>query len=317
MVDDFTTITPENNAPPPPPAANRLTVGKAILVILLTTLPLISTLYLGAALLNLPFVPFDLVDWPVRAGFAPWASLVDSLNDSATMGAPLVHWVLAVGLFLLAALLFGLAFYAFMMRRGRAPDLLDGVTIGVLFGVPLLFISLITSPSLLPGPFKFIWLAALFVTWGVVLSYAFGRMMKPRESAVAGEESGIGRRQFLLQFGAGAAAVTAIGAAGGKLVSSNQKSVTLQKTLPMLGPEFIAAQNELFGNFRRFAIVRGGGESAADSNVVALGAEYPDRNYVSVWLGGRSPIVIYESLASAVAAFSTEEDESGVYWLDD
>lgn len=310
MADDFTPIPPDNSATPPPPDDNRLTAGKAILVVLLTTLPLISIMYLGAALLDLPFVPFDLVDWPVRAGFAPWASLIAA-------GTPLVHWALAVGLFLLAGLLFGLAFYAFVVRRGRAPDLIDGLTIGVLFGAPLTFISLITSPSLMPGPIKIAWLAALFIAWGIVLSYAFGRLMARRDEAVAGDESGIGRRQFLLQFGAGAAAITAIGAAGGKLASSNQETVALQKTLPMLGPEFIAAQNELFGNFRRFAIVRGEMESAAESNVVALGAEYPDRNYVSVWLGGRSPIVIYESLASAVAAFSTEEEESGVYWLDD
>ncbi len=313
MADDTTPITPMNPATPPP--HNRLTAGKAILVVLLTTLPLISILYLGAAVLNLPFVPFDLVDWPVRAGFAPWASLVDTLNGSATQGAPLVRWVLAVGLFLLAALLLGLVFYAFVARRGRAPDLIDGVTIGVLFGAPLIFISLITSPSALPGVIKFVWMAALFVGWGVVLSYAFGRLMAPRAAQATAGESGIGRRDFLLQFGAGAAAITAIGAAGGKL-ASNQESMALQKSLPMMSPELIEAQKELFGNFRRFAIVRGVSESAADSNVVALGAEYPDRNYVSVWLGGRSPIIVYESLASAVAAYSTDEEEPGVYWLD-
>jgi len=62
--------------------ARRSGSGSAIVVILLATLPLIGIMYLGHQLLNLPFVPFDLYDWPIRAGIAPWISLIDTLTGS-------------------------------------------------------------------------------------------------------------------------------------------------------------------------------------------------------------------------------------------
>lgn len=323
MSDQLTPISAETEVIASP-SGRRPGLGTVILVILLTTAPLLGLLYLGAQLLNLPFTPFDLYDWPIRVGFGPWISLIDALNGAQTadggniaQSAPLVRWLLALAVFLIIALAIGLAFYAFILRRGRIPDLIDGLAIGALFAAPMIFVSLTTSPSTLPAALIVVWLAALFLVWGVVLSYAFGRLMDATR-ATGGEAAtgGIDRRQFLLQFGAGAAAITAISAAAGATLAPGREAAQLQRTLPMISPEFLAAQQELFGNFRRFVIVRGGAESAADSNVLALGAEYPDRNYVSIWLGGRSPIVIYENLETALAAYSTEEAEAGIYWLD-
>ena len=324
MSDELTPLPQPVLDEPQAPDHRRPGVGLALLVILLTTLPLIGLLYLGHRLLGLPFVPFDLYDWLVRAGVSPWISLIDVLNGSQAaaggniaQSAPLVQWILSLGLFILLALAFGLSFYAFVVRRERLPDLVDGLVIGALFAAPMLFVSLTTSPSSLPAWLNALWLGALFIAWGITLTYALGRLMVPASPTPVSEpvESGMGRRQFLLQFGAGAAAITALSAAGGAL-APGRGSAQLQTNLPMASPEFLDAQQELFGNFRRFVIVRGNTESAADSNVVALGAEYPDRNYVSVWLGGRSPIVIYESLQTALSAFAGEEEDTGIYWLD-
>lgn len=323
---DATSHTSPDSAAPARPISNRPGLATALLVILLVTLPLLGLMYLGFRLLNLPFTPFDLYDWPIYAGFTPWAELIDAftgsqaaLGGNAGQNAAVVQWVLALGLFFGLALLVGMAFYLFVVRRDRAPDLISGLSLGLVFGAPLLFVSLTNSSSPLPALLKALWLAVLFIAWGVALSYVFARLMEPGPIAAAGEvEGGMGRRQFLLQFGAGAAAITAISATVGATLAPGRDAARLQRTLPMIQPEFAAAQSELFGNFRRFAIVRGGAESADESNVVALGAEYPDRNYVSIWLGGRSPIVIYESLESAVAAYSLEEDEDiGVFWLDE
>jgi hypothetical protein len=160
----------------------------------------------------------------------------------------------------------------------------------------------------------------------VLLSYAFARLVRPAMATpvVDGGDSppattptsGIDRRRFLLQFGASTAAVAAVTAAAGAALARRQDAVALQRTLPMIAPEFAAAQSELFGQFRRFAIVRGGAQSVDTSNVLALGAEYPDRNYVSIWLGGHSPIVIYNSLETALAAYSTADEPAGLFWLD-
>jgi hypothetical protein len=215
------------------------------------------------------------------------------------------------------------------MRRGRVPDLIDGITAGALLAVPMIFASLSVASSPLPAFMIVLWLGALFAVWGVVLSYAFGRLMvagEPRpaagdaisDAAPAGEPAaGINRRRFLLQFGASTAAVTALSAAAGAALSRRQDAVALQRTLPMINPEFRAAQSELFGGFRRFVIVRSPAGTVETSNVLALGAEYPDRNYVSIWLGGHSPIVIYENIQTALAAYSTADAPAGLFWLDE
>ena len=323
MVDEIEPIA----APPPlEPEATRPSLGLAAAIILLTTAPLVGLMYLGARLLNLPFAPFDLFDLPVRVGFAPWIALVNALaggQDAAggnvAQSEPLVQWLQGLALFFLLAFAFGLAFYAFVLRRGRIPDLVDGLAIGALFAAPLIFISLAVGSSPLPGLLNAVWLGALCVVWGIVLSYAFGRLMAgqtPLSGTDAPSGEGIGRRQFLVQFGAGAAAITTISAAAGAVLAPGRDAAELQRTLPMIAPELAAAQSELFGNFRRFVIVRDGESDAAESNVLALGAEYPDRNYVSIWIGGHSPIVVYESLQTALAAYGDEEEPAGVYWLD-
>jgi hypothetical protein len=300
----------------------------ALLVILLTTAPLLALLYLGAKALRLPFVPFDLYDWPVRAGFAPWASLADTLSIPTTeaanqaQNAPVVQWLLGLALFLAVTVGVGLAFYAFARRRGRAPDTIDGVIAGALVAVPMIFVALAVDSSPLAAPLVVVWLAMLFIGWGVLLSYAFARLVHPAAPALAADEvteepaTGIDRRRFLLQFGASTAAVATVTAAAGAALARRQDTVALQRTLPMIAPEFRAAQSELFGQFRRFAIVRGGSAAVDTSNVLALGAEYPDRNYVSIWLGGHSPIVIYNSLETALAAYSTDDEPAGLFWLD-
>ena len=335
MADETTPPQPRRRRPrrsaPNTNATNRPGLGVALLVILLTTAPLLALLYLGAQALRLPFAPLDLFDWPVRAGFAPWATLADTLSaptsgtTNLAQNVPVVQWLLGLGLFLVLALGVGLAFYAFIMRRGRAPDLIDGIIAGALLAVPMIFVALAVDSSPLPAPLVVVWLALLFIGWGVVLSYAFGRLMRPAApalvaadgTAITGEPAaGIDRRRFLLQFGASTAAAATVTAAAGAALARRQEAVAVQRTLPMLAPEFRAAQSELFGQFRRFAIVRGGAGSAEGSNVLALGAEYPDRHYVSIWLGGRSPIVIYESLETALAAYSSDEAQAGLFWLD-
>ncbi len=341
MTDQLPSAPSRRRAPrrAPKPKTNRPGLGLAALVILLATLPLLGVLYLGAQLLGLPFPPLDLYDWPVRAGFTPWAALIDSLTSptgNIAQTAPLVQWLAGLALFLALAFLVGLAFYAFGPRRGRIPDTIDGLTAGALLAVPMIFVTLAVRSSLLPAAIIIVWLAVLGVGWGLLLGYAFGRLLRtaaptivapppdaPADATAAPDAApatpapaGIDRRRFLLQFGASTAAITAVTAAGGAALARREDAAVLQRTLPMISPEFRAAQQELFGRFRRFAIVRGTADTVDMTNVVALGAEYPDRNYVSIWLGGRSPIVIYENLETALAAYSVEGEQTGLFWLD-
>jgi hypothetical protein len=130
-------------------------------------------------------------------------------------------------------------------------------------------------------------------------------------------QSIMGRRQFLLRFGASTAAIAAGSAVAGRAFAYQPPDVDEPRVpLPLAEPGFLEAQQELFGNFRRFAIVRDSALSPGESNVLALGAEYPDRNYISIWIGDGSPIIIYENLETAAEAFSSDGQPAAIYWLD-
>lgn len=136
----------------------------------------------------------------------------------------------------------------------------------------------------------------------------------PSLSAVPGT---MDRRQFLLRFGAGTAAIAAAGATAGSALAFQSAEVEqVRLPIPMASPDFLEAQRELFGTFRRFVILRDNADVREESNVLALGTEYPDRDYVSIWIGDRSPIIIYESIETALAAFGNEDQPASIYWLD-
>ena len=297
-------------------------VAVAVLIIILVTAALAGVLYLGAQLFGFPFAPLDLSDLVARTGILPWTQPAGSLSASApgdlaqTMQA--TQWLLPLGLFTFVALVLGLLCYALTTRLGRV----SGLLAGALFAALAVYAGITTGNSQLPLVVSTLWQVTWFLLWGLALSYAFRKLARAASDANSRQElaagGGVARRQFLLQFGAGAAAIATLSAAAGASLVEKSSVKELQQTLPMISPELMEAQRQLFSNFRRFAVVRGGAESAEGSNVLALGAEFPDRNYVSVWIGGRSPIVIYEYLQTAAAAFGSEDDgDAGIYWLDD
>ena len=317
---------PAGSGPPPRARSGRPGWGQAILIILLATAPLLAALYAGRELFDLPFPPFDLSNWLHQIGFAPWVSLTDALVGSATAvnASDLlrrtlqVQAILGATLFVLFALVVGLLFTVLVRWRGRSSFIVT-LLFGLLFAAPLILAALAMKDSALPGGIIAAWLAGWGIVWALVIDYAFGRLAhttEPRSPDTFVPE-GMDRRQFLLQFGAGAAAITAISGAAAAAAAQGKDAFELQRTLPMISPELLEAQQELFGRFRRFAIVHSGDVEAGESNVVALGAQYPDRNYVSIWIGGRSPIIVYENMESALAAYGTEDNPVGAYFLDE
>jgi hypothetical protein len=277
---------------------------------------------------------------------------IDTLTSPTT-----AEVLLAIILFFAYAIVIGSGFYAFTGRRGNQPDLIDGLVAGVFFGAPLVFVSLAGGTSILPPLLNITWLSLLFLGWGGALGDSMARAMVPIppqppddiEAVTVDEEpvvevigtedavedltdtdlveeyvavkeepqSIMGRRQFLLRFGASTAAIAAGSAVAGRALAYQPPDVEEPRVpLPLAEPGFLEAQQELFGNFRRFAIVRDSALSPGESNVLALGAEYPDRNYISIWIGDGSPIIIYENLETAAEAFSSDGQPAAIYWLD-
>ncbi len=316
---------PSIEEPLSPPGISRPGIGRTILVILFVSTPLLAILYLGHTWLGIPFPPFTLVNWLNRTGYAPWVRITDALIGSTAINADdllrrtmQAQWILGVTLFFLLALIVGILFYGLMRRRGRSNPLVT-VLFGLLFVAPFVFAGLALGDSALSPGIVVAWLVGWGIIWALIIDYSFGRLTRipapqPSDELVP---AGIDRRQFLIQMGAGAAALATIGSAAAGAVAKGQEAAQLQATLPMISPELLEAQRELFGRFRRFAIVRNGKVAEDESNVLALGAEYPDRNYVSIWIGGSSPIIVYENLRSALAAYGTEDNPAVAYFLDE
>lgn len=316
---------PPDDKPLSPPGISRPGIGRAILVILFVSTPLLAILYLGHTWLRIPFPPFALVNWLNRTGYAPWVRITDALIGSTAVNADdllrrtmQAQWILGVALFFLLALIVGILFYAVKGRRGRSNSLV-AVFFGLMFVAPFFFAGLALGDSTLSHGIIIAWLTGWGIIWALFIDDSLGRLTRIQVPQSSGELSptGIDRRQFLIQMGAGAAALATIGSAAAASAAKGQDAAQLQRTLPMISPELLEAQQELFGRFRRFAIVRNGNVAEDESNVLALGAEYPDRNYVSIWIGGSSPIIVYENLRSALAAYGTEDNPAGAYFLDE
>jgi hypothetical protein len=281
-------------------------IVQTLIATTLITMALIGVLFLGRQLFGAPFAPTVLAGRPAR--------------DLSAGGS----WPVSLLLFFILALLAGLLLQWSAARRGSGPDTAAGLVAGAAFGLPLILISLQSGTSALRPAFQIVWLALCFLAWGLALSYALRRLsqLPDARTAAASDEAdgvapvgGMDRRRFLLSLGASTAAVTALSAAAGAALGEAGARFRLPRDFPIAGPEFRDAQGDLLGGFRRFAIVRLPSPDAADVQVLALGTEYPDQHYVSVWLGEGSPIVIYESLETALAAYNAG-GESEIVWLD-
>ena len=199
------------------------------LVGLLLAAPLLALFYLGFALFELPFVPFDVLDWTARTLPGDIITLVISamvtliaalqLGETSSTAKTIEHIMGIAGLAATAAL-GGAALFAFMRGRQPGDGLLPGAILGAVIGVPVALISAsvnFISPA--DELTRAIWIIGLFVGWGVTAEWARARL-----AGAAGQPQAqpdgvtvIDRRTFLVQLGGAAAAVTVVGAGLGSL----------------------------------------------------------------------------------------------------
>lgn len=211
---------------------------------LLSALPLLAVFYLGQRLAGLPFFPFDLFDWLVRVlpgslvtfGIDTLVMLITRLGLGPTAAtAKLAEQLMALGIFLIIGLLFGLVL-AFIARRSLASLQYAGSVGGIL----LLFAALFVEGALgFPGPeitLSFLWLALVFVFWGYLLSRSMEAFQPVRPSpavesgpAVAtGMPEDLSRRRFLYLVGAGSFAVVVAALGVSLLGREEEQSVAVE-----------------------------------------------------------------------------------------
>ena len=229
--------------------------------------PFVAIAFLARQVAGLPFVPFDLFDWLARVlpgplitfGIDTMVSLIRGLGLGPTsVVAKLAEQTMAIGIFLVASILVGAAFFL-LMRRLPYSGLVAGLILGAGVGVFLALISNAVNETASAGPLaSTLWILVLSVACGGSLGSAFDHLEGvdtrttglPDEvraaAASAGETSveAIDRRRFLVRMGGATAAITVVGAGlgaviggrgGGRPPAGDQRRWSANNALPNAG----------------------------------------------------------------------------------
>jgi DMSO/TMAO reductase YedYZ molybdopterin-dependent catalytic subunit len=214
----------------------KLYLGTGALAGALLTAPLIGVMYLANQLPGLPFVPFDLFDWLTRVLPGPLITfgidlMIDTmllLGVSVADTAKTAEQIMAVLQFFLGGVIAGAVFFGVVSARRIKPDAIAGIVMAALFGLPLIAISIAVGQSSIYPLVRILWLALLFLAWGLALSWAYRRLAPVETEALAGADETraverVSRRQFLIRLGAASATITVVGAGLGALLAQTQR----------------------------------------------------------------------------------------------
>ena len=133
------------------------------------------------------------------------------LGASVADIAKTAEQIIAVLQFFVGGILAGVVFFGVMSARKIKADPIAGIVMAALFGLPLIAISIAFGQSTIHPLLRILWLALLFLAWGLALSWAYRRLTPVEAEAVVGEDGTraverVGRRQFLIRLGAASAA---------------------------------------------------------------------------------------------------------------
>ncbi len=226
--------------------------GIGALVGLLLTTSLTGILYLGRQLFGFPFVPYEVFNWVARVlpgdlvtfGIDLMIDTMLFLGISVVDSAKTAERTMAIIQFLFGGALAGAVYFFVLKARSLKASPLSGLIMGALFGLPMVAISLVITQSSMSLLVNFLWLAALFLVWGLALASIHGRLERIGEAAeVTAVEAArpdveiseaekasqarsvekIGRRQFLIRLGAATATVTVVSGGLGVILATAER----------------------------------------------------------------------------------------------
>ncbi|HEX6384315.1 MAG TPA: molybdopterin-dependent oxidoreductase, partial [Anaerolineae bacterium] len=202
----------------------------------------VAIMYLANQLGGLPFVPFDLFDWVTRVLPGPVITFgIDLMIDTLTFvgldvadTAKTAEQLSAILQFLAIGIVMGALFFLFMQARQAKADPVAGLVAGALLGFPMIAISVAIGQSAQNPILRIVWLAVLFLAWGLALNWAYGRLSATEPAlAVAMDDTGAGkevrsvqkinRRQFLIRLGASTATITVVGSGLGAVLAQAER----------------------------------------------------------------------------------------------
>jgi DMSO/TMAO reductase YedYZ molybdopterin-dependent catalytic subunit len=210
-------------------------VALGLLVGVLLTAALVAVFFIGARLLSLPLVPFDVFDWMARVlpgsvvtfGIDLMVGIVRGLDLGATSEvAKSAEQVLAVGLFFAGGVVTAAIFFAVMKRLDSPRARAVGLGLGVVLGIAVALISASVNRTAAAGPLLGgAWIVALVATWGGVLGWTWRRLAEAARADVDASVERVGRREFLIRLGGATAAITVVGSGVAALAGSGRRAV--------------------------------------------------------------------------------------------
>ena len=204
----------------------------------LLTAPLTGLLYLADKLGGLPFTPFALFDWIARVlpgvavtfGIDMMIEGLRLFGMSVAASAKTAEQIVAVLLFFVIGVVLSAAFLCVMKIREAGPRPAAGLALGLIFGVPMVAVSLPMGQSTVDPVLTAVVLAVLFLVWGLAFMPMYDMLLLsadglPTEDKIRWAKS-INRRQFLVGVGAATATVTVLSVGiGGVLARSERRQV--------------------------------------------------------------------------------------------
>lgn len=220
------------------------TLGFGSLVGVMLAAPMIAMMYVAQYLVKFSFTPFDLFDWIARLLPGPVVTFgIDRMVDvlllfgaSVSGTAKTAEQSMAVGLFLVGVIVATIIVFWYVESRDQAEWRGLGPLVGVILGIPAGLVTAYIGQSTLHPVVNFLWVFALFITWGN-LTVKSGRKLLtvphvPVDVEMA-EEDGevqeersvqvIDRRKFLIQMGVATATITVAGAGLGRTLAVSER----------------------------------------------------------------------------------------------
>ena len=237
----------------------KLRLGTGAITGGLLTAALTGVMYLANKLVDLPFIPYEFFDWITRVlpgGLVTFGIdlMIDTMlmvNMSVADSAKTAEQIIANIQIVIMGAVVGAAYFGARSSWGFSGRG-SGLVLGALFGLPMIAISVAIGQSPVSPVIGIVWLAILYLAWGLSMGYGYDRLdhttVIPAEAGIqgGGERDGfpsarerrsaarIHRRQFLVRLGAATATVTVVGAGVGQMLArSDERRLASEAAMTM------------------------------------------------------------------------------------
>ena len=217
------------------------TLGFGSLVGAMLAAPMVAMMYLAHTWVGFSFAPFDVFDWIARQLPGPVVTFgIDRMVDvlllfgaSVSGTAKTAEQGMGIGIFFIGVAATTIVVYWYIDSHERKEWRGLGPLAGAILGIPVGVIVAYIGQSSLHPVTNFLWVFALFITWGSLTAKSGRRLIaSPPVEAEAEEEEEpreersvqvVDRRKFLIQMGVATATITVAGTGIGRVLATSER----------------------------------------------------------------------------------------------